>query len=189
MGLKNAKAMRRERLGFKEKPQQSHPSVSTLAALTGHGYAEESGRKIKCLFDSCPNRFHRDYDLWIHMKSKHGCSEDHVENLFLQRALLADETGSGGNSLGMYGLGFDQDGQSNHQFYMGGDGSSEIAFGSQSNDSPYLPAQQGLNSDYLMQDDIPANTSGNSNIDSMIPGHDEMAMIDPVLANHLQMEQ
>ena len=189
MGLKNAKAMRRERLGLKEKSQQEKTSVSTLSALTGQGYVEESGRQIKCFYDSCPNRFHRDYDLWLHMTSKHGCSEDNVENLFLQRALLADESGSGGNSLGMYGLGFDQDGQYNRPSYTGGDGSSDVAFGSQSNDSSYLPAQQGLNSDYLMQDDISANASGNSNIDSMIPSHDEMGLIDPVLAYHFQMEE
>ncbi|KAJ5861205.1 uncharacterized protein N7529_008515 [Penicillium soppii] len=190
MGLKNAKATRRERLGLKEKSQPQQTSVSTLAALTGQGYAEESGRQIKCLYTTCPNRFHRDYDLWLHMTTKHGCSEDSVENMFLQRALLADETGTGGNPLGMYGLGFDHDSQYNHQSYMGGDNSSDVAFGSQSNDSSsYLPAQQGLNSDYLMQDDISAHTSGNGNIDSMIPNYDEMALIDPVIAYNLQMEQ
>jgi hypothetical protein len=61
-----------------------------------------------------------------------------------------------------------------------------MAFGSQSNDSNYLPGQQGVNTDYLMQDDFSAGASGE--IDSMISGHSDMALIDPVLAYHL-MEQ
>lgn len=135
---------------------------------------------------------YRDYDLWVHMTTKHECPEDNIENLFMQRALLADDSGSAGNSLGMYGLGFDQEGQYRHHAYTGGDNSSDIAFGSQSNDSSYLPAQPGLDSDYLMQDipvDASANGNHSNNLDSMIPSHDEMAFIDPVLAYHLEMEE
>jgi hypothetical protein len=185
MGLQNAKAERRQRLGLNKKP--SHSSISTLAALTGQGYVEETGRHIACFYDQCPHRFHRDYDLWVHMTSKHGCSEDEVQGLFMQRALLADDSGPGGNSLGMYGLGLDQEGQSFFQEnYTAGDHSSDMAFGSQSNDSNYLPGQQGLNTDYLMQDDFSAGASGE--IDSMLSGRSDMAMIDPVLAYNL-MEQ
>lgn len=84
--------------------------------------------------------------------------------MFMQRALLTDESSPGVNSLGIYGLGYDQDGQSYYQqsqSYMAGDHSSEIAFGSQSNDSSYLPSQPGLDSDYLMQDDIPMRAVDN----------------------------
>ncbi|CAG8933199.1 unnamed protein product [Penicillium salamii] len=186
MGLKNAKAMRRERQGLAPRSQLPQKSVTTLSALTGQGYVEDSGRQIKCFDESCSHRFHRDYDLWVHMTTKHECSEDNIENLFLQRALLADNSGSAGNSLGMYGLEFDQDGQYSHHFYNEGD-SSDVAFGSQSNDSVHLPAQPGLNADYLMQD-IP-NGSDAGNIDSMIPSHDEMALIDPVLAYSMSMEE
>ncbi|KAJ5996078.1 hypothetical protein N7522_007738 [Penicillium canescens] len=182
MGLQNAKAERRQRLGLSKKP--SHSSISTLAALTGQGYVEETGRHIACFYDQCPHRFHRDYDLWVHMTSKHGCSEDEVQGLFMQRALLADDSGPGGNSLGMYGLGLDQEGQSFFQEnYTAGDHSSDMAFGSQSNDSNYLPGQQGVNTDYLMQDGFSAGAS--EEIDSMISGHSDIAMIDPVLAYNL----
>jgi hypothetical protein len=43
-----------------------------------------------------------------------------------------------------------------------------------------------VNTDYLMQDDFSAGANGE--IDSMISGHNDMAMIDPVLAYNL-MEQ
>lgn len=123
LGFQNAKAERRQRLGHgsgsgSDKGSKRHPSApSTLAALTGEGYAEETGRRITCFFASCPHRFHRDYDLWVHMTGKHGCSEDEIQNLFLQRALLADgegeengmETEKSRENLfgGIYGLEFD----------------------------------------------------------------------------------
>ena len=122
------------------------------------------------------------------MTTKHYCTEDEVQNLFMQRALLTDESGPGGNSnsLGIYGLGYDQDGQFYHQqSYTAGDHSSDIAFGSQSNDSSYLPTQPGLDSDYLMHD-FPASAAGD--IDSMIPSHNQMALVDPVDGYHA-MEQ
>ena len=110
LGHQNAKAERRQRLGLASKGRgkgmneagggrnrghgnlqsqnQQTSSVSTLAALTGQGYAEETGRKIACFYETCAHRFHRDYDLWVHMGSKHGCSEDETQGLFLRRALL-----------------------------------------------------------------------------------------------------
>ncbi|KXG53500.1 Zinc finger, C2H2 [Penicillium griseofulvum] len=185
LGLPNARKRRQEKLS--KKPAQN--TVSTLSALTGQGYAEETGRQIACFFaESCPHRFHRNYDLWVHMTTKHHCNEDEVQNLFMQRALLTDESGPGGNSnsLGIYGLGYDQDGQFYHQqSYTAGDHSSDIAFGSQSNDSSYLPTQPGLDSDYLMHD-FPASAAGD--IDSMIPSHNQMALVDPVDGYHA-MEQ
>ena len=154
LGLPNARK-RRQAKKASNKPAQDF--VSTLSALTGQGYAEETGRQIACFFpDSCPHRFHRNYDLWVHMTTKHSCTEDEVQNLFMQRALLTDEISSGVNSLGMYGLGYDQDDRSYYrQSYATGDHSSDAAFGSQSNDSSYLPIQPGLDSDYLMADDSP----------------------------------
>ena len=186
MGLKNLKSMRRERLGLERKSQQQNGSVTTLSALTGQGYVEDSGRQIACFLETCSHRFHRDYDLWVHMTTKHGLEQENVENLFLHRALMADDSAAG-NSLGMYGLGLDQDEQYGHPLYNQGDGSSDVAHGSQSNDSLHLPTAQGLNADYLMQD-IP-DASGSGNIDSMIPSHDGMAFIDPVLSYSMNMEE
>lgn len=161
LGLPNARKRRQAKTS--KKPMQN--SVSTLSALTGQGYAEETGRQIACFYhETCPHRFHRNYDLWVHMTTKHHSTEDEVQNLFMQRALLTDESSPGVNSLGIYGLGYDQDGQSYYQqsqSYMTGDHSSDIAFGSQSNDSSYLPSQPGLDSDYLMQDDFPMRAVDN----------------------------
>ncbi|KAJ5572290.1 Zinc finger C2H2 [Penicillium sp. DV-2018c] len=167
MGLPNT---RKRRPRAAESKQSAPGSVSTLSALTGQGYAEETRRQISCFFsDSCPHRFHRNYDLWVHMTSKHGCTEDDVQTLFMQRALLSDESGSGGNSLGIYGLGLDHDSRSYYQHsYAAGDHSSDRAYGSQSNDSSYLPSQPASNVDYLMQ------------LDSMIPGHNGLPSANPV---------
>jgi hypothetical protein len=75
-----------------------------MALLTGEGYADESGRHIVCFVDECEHRFYREYDLWVHMQSKHGCVEDEIENMFIQRALLQ---GSQDTVCGIYGLGLD----------------------------------------------------------------------------------
>jgi hypothetical protein len=165
LGYQNAKAERRQRLGLDNSSGGAH--ISTLAALTGQGYAEETGRHIPCFYDSCEHRFHRDYDLWVHMTAKHGCSEDEVQGLFMQRALLSDRTGSGGNALGIYGLEFDHSGPSHGPTLANGT----------------FTEQNGMDSDFLMQDTL--STDAERNVDSMIPSHDEMALMDPVLAYHL----
>ncbi|KAJ5788694.1 Zinc finger C2H2 [Penicillium paradoxum] len=181
LGLPNTRK-RRQRTTASKKPAPN--PVSTLSALTGQGYGEETGRQITCFYaESCPHRFHRNYDLWVHMTTKHDCTEDEVQAFFMQRALLSDESGSGGNSLGIYGLGFDQDGQSYYQQSYSAADHSDVAFGSQSNDSTYLPSQPALDSDYLMQDDFPAHAA--RHIDPMIPSHNNMALVDPVLGDHL----
>ena len=108
LGYQNSKAERKQRLGMTVNSKgengasiteeggdrQQTSSMSMLAALTGEGYAEETGRKIACFYETCAHRFHRDYDLWVHMCSRHGCSEDEAQNHFLRRALL--EASSGG---------------------------------------------------------------------------------------------
>ncbi|KAJ5157026.1 uncharacterized protein N7482_008126 [Penicillium canariense] len=170
MGFKNSKAERRERLGLTNKPSNHH-QISTLAALTGQGYAEETGRHIACFYESCEHRFHRDYDLWGHMTAKHGCSEDQVQGLFMQRALLSDQTGPGGNSLGIYGLEFDQA----FSFDPGA-----------TNELPSTEQRTGLDSDLLMHDAFSERTEGD--IDAMIPSHNDMAFIDPAQAYHLMEE-
>lgn len=179
LGLPNAKAERRERLGLSKKPKESASAMSTLAALTGQGYVEETGRHIPCLYDSCEHRFHRDYDLWVHMTSKHNCSEDEVQGLFMQRALLGDQSGPGGNSLGIYGLEFD-----NEFFPPPGLKHETIADANQ--DHTFHSAQPRSDDDFSMQDAFPsAGEDQTAAADSMIPNHDEMALIDPVLAYNL----
>ncbi|CAI7633674.1 unnamed protein product [Penicillium pancosmium] len=175
LGYPNAKAERRQRLGLSNQKPQPH-GISTLAALTGHGYAQETGRHITCFYDSCEHRFHRDYDLWVHMSAKHSCSEDEIQGLFMQRALLADQYGPGGNALGIYGLEFDSDvtplahdANTTHDTSM----NAPVA-------NPGHPAPE---SDFFMQDNFPADAG--RDVDSMIPSHDDMALVDPVLAYHL----
>lgn len=88
LSLLNAKAERRVRMGQKKQSQaRTKTSVpSTMSMLTGQGYAEESGRRISCFDYGCPHMFYRDYDLWVHMRSKHNLSEDDIQALFAQRA-------------------------------------------------------------------------------------------------------
>ncbi|KAJ6144214.1 hypothetical protein N7470_008109 [Penicillium chermesinum] len=162
LGLPNSKAERRERLGLAKKPRESASAMSTLAALTGHGYVEETGRHILVL------------------TLLHGCAEDEVQGLFMRRALLGDQSGPGGNSLGIFGLEFD-------------DGSFlQPAPGPFSQDQP-MDAEQDRNAratqqtpdnDFFMQDALPS-VDANQSADSIIPNRDEMALIDPALAYHL----
>lgn len=91
LGLPNTKAERRMRQGIDASQRRSsRPTPSTLTLLTGEGYAEETGRQIACFVSDCPYRFHRDYDLWVHMRSKHGHPEEDIQALFMQRALTGD---------------------------------------------------------------------------------------------------
>lgn len=106
LGLMNTKAERRESLGVtKSKGRSKASRPSAMALLTGEGYAEESGRHLTCFVAECEYRFHRDYDLWVHMRSKHGSPEEEIENLFMQRALLGSD--SSDTFFGLYGLDLD----------------------------------------------------------------------------------
>lgn len=186
LGFMNAKAERRQRLGI-SKTVHAANHISTIAALTGQGYVEETGRHIACFYDSCPHWFHRDYDLWVHMTAKHGCFEDEIQGLFMQRALLSDQTGPGGNALGIYGLEFDHEPSFSHESNPGTGSSSHVQLDvSQSNDSPTATGQTGLGFDHVTQDLFPAESD--RGVDSMITSHNEMALIDPVLAYHLMEE-
>lgn len=187
LGYQNAKAERRQRVGLTKDPQSGH-HLSTLAAITGHGYAEESGRHIACFYDSCEHRFHRDYDLWVHMTSKHHCSEDEVQGLFMQRALLTDQSGPGGNALGIYGLEFDHDDTSVPHAVTTADHST-VEFPSHlasTEESSTFAEQHHLENDFVMQDMF--NLDAGQGVHSILPSHDDMMSVDPVLAYNL-MEQ
>lgn len=92
MGFRNARAERKTRAGgaatdaLKSGSKRTGPS--NVALLTGQGYAEDSvNRQIPCLLAECEHRFHRDYDLWLHMGARHGMDENEVQLLFMQRAM------------------------------------------------------------------------------------------------------
>jgi hypothetical protein len=108
LGFLNSKAERRQKLG---QPRKSSSSTNNnLSALTGEGYADETGRQITCFVESCSHRFHRNYDLWVHMGSKHSYTEDDIRGFFLQRALLGDNSEPvPGDVFGIYGLEFDDE--------------------------------------------------------------------------------
>ncbi|PYH96410.1 hypothetical protein BO71DRAFT_375526 [Aspergillus ellipticus CBS 707.79] len=183
LGFQNAKAERRQRLGLGNKTPQHQNGLSALAALTGEGYAEETGRQIACLVEGCPHRFHRNYDLWVHMGSKHGCTEDEIRDMFMQRALLADNNEPvTGDMFGIYGLEFDNDDSAPYEPYILSEMNTESkplsdepglsTFGNASNnpggDFP------GTYADVMMQD-----------VDSKMPSADDLAMIDPLLAYNM----
>uniref|UniRef100_A0A093UZB1 Transcription factor IIIA n=1 Tax=Talaromyces marneffei PM1 TaxID=1077442 RepID=A0A093UZB1_TALMA len=123
LGLMNSKAEQRERLGIKKEPskRKTNNNVSAMTLLTGEGYADESGRHIACFASDCRYRFYREYDLWVHMRSKHGYEERDIENLFMERALLAHENTD--TVFGIYGLEFDNLQNPSH---ISGDGGDQI---------------------------------------------------------------
>lgn len=172
LGYLNIKAERRQRAGLtKGKSKPSDPSA--LSALTGEGYIEETGRHIACLIDSCAHRFHRDYDLWVHMSSKHDCSEDEIRDLFLQRALLVEDAQPSSDLAGIYGLEFDTEDPSYESFV--GDAPSSAQF-------PFSTGQDGHGmsnsqfNDVLMQ---------GMDMETTPTNNDDIAMIDPVLAYNM----
>ena len=55
--------------------------ASTVGRLSGTAYEEESHRNISCLQSNCDFRFSREYDLEIHMQSKHGLADLEIQLL------------------------------------------------------------------------------------------------------------
>ncbi|KAL2823182.1 hypothetical protein BDW59DRAFT_100083 [Aspergillus cavernicola] len=190
LGFQNSKAERRQRLGLTRKRQDNDEptNLSALATLTGEGYAEATGRQIACFIDSCSHRFHRNYDLWVHMGSKHNYSEDDIRDLFLQRALLGDDSEPvPGDILGIYGLELDNEHPSCDPYVCAPTATTTVhdptsllpdistdsyAVGGHSELSTFPQAGGYFDSDIMMQE---------SESVSNIPIPDDMAMIDPFL--------
>jgi hypothetical protein len=86
----------------------------------------------------------------------------------MQRALLSDQTGLGGNALGIYGLEFDQ------------------SFAGATNLPYSTDTQTAPDSGMLVQSDYSFKTD--EDMDSMIPSHNEMALMDQVHDYHLMEE-
>ena len=59
--------------------------ASILTRLTGAGYDTESGREIVCLVQGCSYRFLREYDLEIHLQSRHGLADRDIQDVVMER--------------------------------------------------------------------------------------------------------
>ncbi|KAJ9363121.1 hypothetical protein C8Q69DRAFT_420326 [Paecilomyces variotii] len=187
LGFQNAKAERRQRLGLsKAQSRVRQPVPSALATLTGEGYAEETGRHIACFVEGCSHRFHRDYDLWVHMNSKHNCSEDEIQNLFTQRALLTAGIMDDPNPFGIYGMEFDDEHITSLQLLKGTGSDSHTAAANASNcpatETDFFEASRTFD-DMIMEHAYTSNRCGEPT-DFTIP-NDDTTMIDPVLAYNL----
>ncbi|KAL4788723.1 hypothetical protein BJX76DRAFT_315505 [Aspergillus varians] len=196
LGFQNSKAERRQKLGLTRKRNESSTTTPAandspaLAALTGEGYVGETGRQIACFIHTCPHRFHRDYDLWVHMGSKHNHTEDEIRDMFLQRALLGDRAEPvSGDMFGIYGLEFDSEDNPSCDLYTRAaitetahdqlpDISADSYVLGGGSGLGALPPQLGFfDPDVMMHDSVAESTT------SKIPGacSDDMAMIDPFL--------
>lgn len=58
----------------KRKPKEP----SAIEELTGQAYDELQGRNILCTIEGCPYKFFREYDLEVHLKSKHATSDEQI---------------------------------------------------------------------------------------------------------------
>ncbi|MCJ1382809.1 Strongly-conserved Zn-finger binding protein (TFIIIA) [Xylographa soralifera] len=76
--------------------------ASTVGRLSGTAYDEESHRNISCLQSNCDFRFSREYDLEIHMQSKHGLADFEIQ-------LLRPVRDGHGPSTSGYTLAFERD--------------------------------------------------------------------------------
>lgn len=188
LGFPNAKAARRQRMGIANGKEQNDNTntnnPSTLATLTGAGYAEETSRHIVCFIESCAHRFHRDYDLWVHMSGKHGCSEDEIRDLFLRRALLAADEAEqqpqgmatpSAELFGLYGVEFDTGDSDPYGPHIQGD-SARLTSNFDTNDTD-------MND--VSQNGVDAPVSGNEDAKTKIPHDNDLALIDPVLMYNL----
>ncbi|KAK2744120.1 Strongly-conserved Zn-finger binding protein (TFIIIA) [Onygenales sp. PD_40] len=190
LGLQNAKAERRALLRSTTQSTQSTTqsnlkpdptSSSSLTLLTGAGYAEESGRHIPCLLESCAHRFHRDYDLWLHMAGKqghgHGLEENDVQILFMQRAMQGGE-GSFEVDFGAFGYPYGYGYEGEMQMEMGG------LYGN--GDGQLLGLGGGDGNDNVNNDDDDDDGNELAMAEYIDPdatcGEADMALIDPGLA-------
>lgn len=85
------KTKRQTKHAIFDEPARKH-QVSVLTRLTGTGYEEESGRYIPCLVVGCSHRFLREYDLEIHLQSRHGLADLGVREMMDQEGLYSRQT-------------------------------------------------------------------------------------------------
>ena len=78
------KPQRPTKHGVPDGPARKH-QVSVFTRLTGIGYEEKSGRQVPCLVVGCSHRFLREYDLEIHLQSRHGLADLGVREMPTER--------------------------------------------------------------------------------------------------------
>lgn len=66
-------------------PPNPKPAPSVLTRLTGSGYADQTGRNLPCLHAGCEYRFVRDYDLELHLRTKHRIVKADVQGRLFER--------------------------------------------------------------------------------------------------------
>ncbi|KAK7514576.1 Zn-finger [Phyllosticta citriasiana] len=76
----------------KKRRSRGHPKPSAVALLTGEGLAEESGRRIACIFanNGCQHRFYRDYDLEFHLGAAHDMSAREITEAMMEKGARED---------------------------------------------------------------------------------------------------
>ena len=73
--------------------------ASALTRLTGAGYDYETGRDIVCVVQGCNHRFLREYDLDIHLHSRHGFSDLGIQYMLTETKLCSRPTLQGPPNL------------------------------------------------------------------------------------------
>lgn len=173
LGFQNAKTARREQLGLAPRQKPKREEMSGLALLTGDGYAEETGRHIACLIEGCAHRFHRDYDLWVHMSAKHDFEENDTQILFMQRAMQGGDQSFDfdfGESPGFY---FDDTPDMGNPDPMGG--FDNLSYGKE------LIMQDAYGEQDTLEETLNDATISNTNID----GNDGPGLVvDPLLSTY-----
>lgn len=121
------------------------------------------------------------------MGSKHGCTEDEIRDMFMQRALLADSNEPvTGDMFGIYGLEFDNDDSSApyEPYIIHADskaGLYTMGSGGDPTNNENNPGDFPSNFADAMIQDVDVDVSSSSKI----PSADDMAMIDPLLAYNM----
>ncbi|KAI9853551.1 MAG: Strongly-conserved Zn-finger binding protein (TFIIIA) [Vezdaea acicularis] len=67
--------------------KKERKALKAILALTGEGYAQ--GRDIECTEPGCAFRFIRNYDLSVHLASKHGKNDIEVQEAMMERNALS----------------------------------------------------------------------------------------------------
>lgn len=80
----SGKAKKKGKRGMAEGPSRKN-EVSVLTRLTGSGYDTGSGRHISCMIEDCEHRFTRDYDLGVHLQSRHGVADEEIHGMLAKK--------------------------------------------------------------------------------------------------------
>ncbi|KAI5289535.1 Strongly-conserved Zn-finger binding protein (TFIIIA) [Ascosphaera acerosa] len=73
--------------GTTDTPPSNHFDLTLLTGAAPVVAGADDGRHVPCLLADCRYRFHRDYDLWVHMSSQHHMGEGMIQWLLMRRAM------------------------------------------------------------------------------------------------------